>query len=77
MYVEHWIVVLSLAGGIPFGLAAALARLGERHSAILRTDQDGLSTVRSDGRKLYLDSMLWHPQSAADVFNWALALNLE
>ena len=45
--------------------------------AILRTDQDGLSTVRSDGRKLYLDSMLWHPQSSADVFNWALALNLE
>jgi len=56
---------------------AVLARLGERHSAILRTDQDGLSTVRSDGRKLYLDSMLWHPQSSADVFNWALALNLE
>ena len=54
-----------------------LARLGERHSAILRTDQDGLSTVRSDGRKLHLDSMLWHPQSSADVFNWALALNLE
>jgi competence protein ComEC len=57
--------------------SGVLARLGERHSAILRTDQDGLSTVRSDGRKLYLDSMLWHPQSSADVFNWALALNLE
>jgi competence protein ComEC len=56
---------------------AVLARLGERHSAILRTDQDGLSTVRSDGRKLYLDSMLWHPQASAGVFNWALALNLE
>jgi len=25
MYAEHWIVVLSLAGGILFGLAAALA----------------------------------------------------
>ena len=25
MYVEHWIVVLSLAGGILFALAAALA----------------------------------------------------
>ena len=50
-----------------------LARLGERHSAILRTDQDGLVTVRSDGHKLWFDSMLWHSQSPADVFNWALA----
>jgi len=52
-----------------------LARLEERHSAVLRTDLDGLVTVRSDGRKLSFDSMLWHPQSAADVFNWALAVN--
>ena len=52
-----------------------LARLAERHSAILRTDQDGLVTVRSDGRKLFFDSMLWHPQAAADIFNWALAVN--
>jgi competence protein ComEC len=54
---------------------AVLGRLGERHAAILRTDQDGLVTVRSDGRKLSFDSMLWHPQSTADVFNWALAVN--
>ena len=40
-----------------------LARLAERHAAILRTDQDGLVTVRSDGHKLSFDSMLWHPQS--------------
>jgi len=52
-----------------------LGRLAERHLAILRTDQDGLVTVRSDGRKLSFDSMLWHPQSAADIFNWALAVN--
>jgi competence protein ComEC len=54
---------------------AVLGRLEERHAAILRTDQDGLVTVRSDGRKLSFDSMLWHPQSTADVFNWALAMN--
>jgi competence protein ComEC len=54
---------------------AVLARLRERHSAILRTDQDGLVTVRSDGHKLWFDSMLWHPQSS-DVFNWALAAGL-
>ena len=53
-----------------------LARLAHRHSAILRTDQDGLVTVRSDGHKLWFDSMLWHPQSSADVFNWALAAGL-
>ena len=54
---------------------AVLARLGERHTAILRTDHDGLVTVRSDGRKLSFDSMLWHPAAASDVFNWALAVN--
>jgi len=53
-----------------------VARLAERHLAILRTDQDGLVTVRSDGHKLWFDSMLWHPQSSADVFNWALAAGL-
>ena len=53
-----------------------LARLAQRHAAILRTDQDGLVTVRSDGHKLWFDSMLWHPGSSADVFNWALAAGL-
>ena len=53
-----------------------VARLAERHLAILRTDQDGLVTVRSDGHKLWFDSMLWHSQSSADVFNWALAAGL-
>lgn len=53
-----------------------LARLAQRHSAILRTDQDGLVTVWSDGHKLWFDSMLQHPQSSADVFNWALATAL-
>ncbi|HSR07219.1 MAG TPA: ComEC/Rec2 family competence protein [Bryobacteraceae bacterium] len=53
---------------------AVLGRLGERHTAILRTDQDGLVTVCSDGRKLSFDSMLWHPAAASDVFNWALAV---
>jgi len=53
-----------------------LTRLVQRHSAVLRTDQDGLVTVRSDGHKLWFDSMLWHPESSADVFNWALAAGL-
>jgi competence protein ComEC len=56
--------------------ATVLARLAQRHSAILRTDQDGLVTIRSDGHKLWFDSMLWHPPSSADIFNWALAAGL-
>ena len=53
-----------------------LTRLVQHHAAILRTDQDGLVTVSSDGHKLWFDSMLWHPESSADVFNWALAVGL-
>ncbi len=53
-----------------------LARLAERHSAILRTDLDGLITIRSDGRRLTMDTMLWHGESAwwhgERSFNWAL-----
>jgi len=54
-----------------------LERLEKRHAAILRTDHDGLVTVRSDGHKLWFDSMLWHPESSADVFSWALAVGLK
>lgn len=54
---------------------SVLARLAQRHSAVLRTDLDGLITVRSDGYKLWFNSMLWNPSPTADVFNWALALN--
>ncbi len=69
------IAIISAGFENPFGHPhpSVLARLAKRHSAILRTDQDGLATVRSDGHKLWFDSMLWHPQSSADVFNWALA----
>ena len=69
--------IISAGFGNSFGHPhpAVLARLMQRHAAILRTDQDGLVTVRSDGHKLSFDGMLWHPQSAADIFNWALAAN--
>ena len=33
-----------------------LDRLAEHHAMILRTDQDGLVTIRSDGRRLYLET---------------------
>jgi competence protein ComEC len=54
-----------------------LARLAGRGSAVLRTDLDGLVTVRTDGRRLTMDTMLWHGESAwwhgERSFNWALA----
>ena len=34
-------------------------RLEERHITILRTDNDGLVTVRTDGQNLAFDSMAW------------------
>ena len=33
-----------------------IERLGEHHAAILRTDQDGLVTIRSDGRRLTVET---------------------
>lgn len=53
--------------------ADVLNRLTQQRAAILRTDRQGLITVRSDGHKLWLDSALWHVGRPADTFNWALA----
>ena len=43
--------------------AAVIERLEQHHAAILRTDQQGLTTIRSDGRRLtvetYRDSPRW------------------
>lgn len=39
-------------------------RLTERHIAILRTDQDGLVSVSTDGRRLWFDEMAWRPEQA-------------
>jgi competence protein ComEC len=36
-----------------------LARLKDRHTAVLRTDLDGLVTVRTDGQHLNIDMMSW------------------
>ena len=36
-----------------------LARLQDRHTAVLRTDLDGLITVRTDGQHLFTDTKKW------------------
>jgi competence protein ComEC len=54
-----------------------LARLTGRHTAVLRTDLDGLITVRTDGNRIWMDTMVWEGLSAwwqgERGFNWALA----
>jgi competence protein ComEC len=54
-----------------------LARLMERHAAVLRTDLDGLITVRTDGNRIWMDSAVWEGLSAWWLgergFNWAQA----
>ena len=57
--------------------AEVVDRLKARHSALLRTDFDGLVTVRTDGKRLWFDTMLWRGGAAAWTgersFNWSLA----
>jgi beta-lactamase superfamily II metal-dependent hydrolase len=36
-----------------------LARLHDRRAAVLRTDLDGLITIRTDGRRLFMDTARW------------------
>ncbi len=53
------VAVISAGYGNSFGHPHpdVLARLADRHAAVLRTDFDGLVTVRTDGRRLWFDSM--------------------
>lgn len=49
-------------------------RLSARHTAILRTDQDGLVNVATDGERLWFDQMAWKQTTlsgaAAPPFGW-------
>jgi competence protein ComEC len=54
-----------------------LGRLNARHAAVLRTDLDGLITVRTDGRRIWTDTMTrrgappwWTGEQS---FNWAMS----
>ncbi len=73
--VSPTVAVISAGYGNSFGHPHRdiLARLVERHAAILRTDLDGLVTIRTDGRGLTLDSMSWHEASPGVAFDWAMA----
>jgi competence protein ComEC len=45
-----------------------LARLAERGAAVYRTDQDGLISIRSDGRRLYVDTNRNRTRPAASLY---------
>jgi competence protein ComEC len=51
-----------------------ISRLTERHSTVLRTDFDGLVTVRTDGVSLWFDEAAWRETTPSTSFNWALSL---
>jgi competence protein ComEC len=55
--------------------ADVLDRLAARGVTLLRTDTGGLATVRTDGRRLWLDTMLWNPQGLAAQRGLAWAQN--
>jgi competence protein ComEC len=69
------VAVISAGYGNSFGHPHRdiLARLEDHHAAVLRTDLDGLVTVRTDGHGLTLDSMSWHEASPGIAFSWAMA----
>jgi competence protein ComEC len=48
-----------------------LDRLESRHAAMLRTDVDGLITIRTDGWHIGVDTMSWH--ASKHLFNWSQA----
>jgi len=55
-----------------------LSRLADRHTAILRTDQNGLIGVRTDGQRLWMDANSWHSAGSPrrllpPGLEWALA----
>ena len=50
-----------------------IGRLAERHSAILRTDLDGLVTVRTDGLHLWYDQTAWGGSQTAPGFGWVIS----
>jgi len=51
-------------------------RLAARHTTILRTDQDGLVTVSTDGRRLWFNEMAWRsPETLRWTAPFAFSFN--
>lgn len=69
--VQPTFAIISVAGANNYGLPhpTVIERLREHHAMILRTDQDGLVTVRSDGRHLSIDTQRWSASSGMGLLS--------
>lgn len=77
--VSPMIAVVSVGADNSFGHPHrdVISRLADRHTETLRTDENGLVRIQTNGRRLWTDTMSWHGEPAVWVgersFNWAAA----
>jgi len=66
---EFAIVSVGLGNSYGHPNRDVLDRLAEHHTSVFRTDRDGLVSIRSDGRRLYVDLGRWHAPSLASLYS--------
>jgi competence protein ComEC len=77
--VSPLIAIISVGAENSFGHPHrdVISRLSEHHIETLRTDENGLVSVQTDGHRLWIDTMAWRGEPALWIgersFNWAAA----
>jgi competence protein ComEC len=63
--------IISVGPGNSYGHPSpdVLDRLAEHRATVFRTDQDGMVSIRSDGRHLHVDLGRWQPRSPASLYS--------
>ena len=69
--VQPAFAIISVGSGNSYGHPNpdVLDRLAEHHTTVFRTDQDGLVSIRSDGRRLSVDLGRWRGRSPASLYS--------